>query len=43
VQNHQQSCQLLPVELISVDQQGWQLGAAPAGGGAAQIDLFCWQ
>ncbi|KKO46417.1 hypothetical protein WG68_06540 [Arsukibacterium ikkense] len=42
-QNHQQPGQRMPVEVVSLQQQDWQLGAAPARGGAAQIDLFCWQ
>jgi len=29
--------------VVSLKQQGWHCGAAPATGGAAQIDLFCWQ
>jgi len=40
-QCNQQSEQSLPVEVVSVCQQGWQFGAAPPTGGTGAIDHFC--
>ncbi|MBW3527069.1 hypothetical protein KO533_10915 [Shewanella sp. NKUCC05_KAH] len=40
-QSDQRPGQNLPVEVISVCQQGGQFGAAPPIGGAGTIDRFC--